>query len=93
MSNRLCIVSTEFRNARTEGTTYGVRIYDNYDNVYDNLWEGILYDDLEILATVLKDTKGNERVEAMFDFIQENENGIDIDGEWYDWDQIKHLFK
>ena len=39
MSNCVNIVPTQFVNMRDGTSTFGVRIYDEYDCMYSNLWE------------------------------------------------------
>lgn len=92
MSNRVTITSTKFVNTKEGHDTLGFRMYDDEGQAYDNTWDAIPDNDLDVLAKI-KDESYNKEVVAMLDFIQENENGISIDGTWYDWDEIKHLFK
>jgi hypothetical protein len=91
MSNRVTITSTKFVNIKEGSDTLGFRMYDDEGQQYDNTWESIPDNDLDVLAKV-KDESDNKEVVAMLDFIQEVESGISIDGTWYDWDEIKHLF-
>ncbi len=35
----------------------------------------------------------NEVASAMFDYIAEEQSGLFIGEEWYEWEQIKHLFE
>ena len=90
MSNTATIQPTIFCNHNTKDKTYGVRIYDNYGQSYDNTWESIPDDDFDILQQVLDND--NEIISTMFDFVSENKEGIMIGQEYYEWDKIKHLF-
>jgi hypothetical protein len=85
------IEPTEFINTRTGDRTYGVRVYDDYFATYDNTWDSIPDDDMEILKTVLK-MDGTE-IQDMFNNVQENEKGIGIGDNWYDWDEIKDIIE
>jgi len=52
-------------------------------------------DDLELLLAVLEriqETTGIENVENVIDNVYENKKGMSIEGEWYDWEQIKPIF-
>jgi hypothetical protein len=89
--NQINIEPTRFESVRTGDVTYGVRVYDSYANAYDNLWESIPDDDLEVFALV-RDSD-NDQIVAMIDFLLEHQNGCYIGGEWYEWEQIKHLFE
>jgi len=95
MSNRVTIQPTEFKNIGGNESTFGVRVYDDYGQSYDNTW-GLLIlkdmpkNDMEILKRVLD--SDDEVVKAMMDFVEENKNGIYIGDMWYDWDEIKDCF-
>ena len=51
MSNRLVIEPTEFKNISDGVISYGVRVYDDYGQSYDNTWDKIPKDDMEILKS------------------------------------------
>ena len=90
MSNHIVIQPTQFMNVRSGSSTLGVRVYDDYFHTYDNTWESIPDDDLEILKLVLE--MDNEVVCSMMEFLKENQKSIEIGEEYYSWDEIKHLF-
>jgi len=90
MSNHIVIQPTKFVNVRSGNSTLGVRVYDNYGHSYDNTWDSIPDDDLEILKLVLE--MDNEVVRSMMEFIKEDQKSIEIGGEYYHWESIKHLF-
>ncbi len=85
--SRVSLVATKFVNVKSGEESFGYRLYDDYDSVYNNMWNFIPDNDLDFLELALEDGHG------MFDFLQENELGIDINGTWYDWNEIEHLFK
>lgn len=87
MSNRACIQATEFHDKPAGSITYGFRIYDNEGQTYDNTWDSIPDDDMEVLKMVCR--SDDETVRGIIDFIIEQENGVEIGDEWYDWEQIK----
>lgn len=91
MSNIATIQPTIFQNHGTENKTYGVRVYDNYGQAYDNTWDSIPDDDMEILR-LIKDND-NEIISAIIDFVVEEEEGIMIGEEYYEWDIIKDILK
>lgn len=89
MSNRLTIEPTEFKDVRSGSVTYGVRVYDNFDQKYDNLWDSIPDDDMEVLKLVMDS-------DAMGDFIDDLKDaakGLYIGDQWYDYDEIKHVLE
>ena len=90
MSNRATIEPTEFTNIRTGMKSHGVRVYDDYGQTYDNTWAFIPDDDMEILEKVKN--SDDEIVVAIIDHLVEMQKGITIGDNWYEWDDIKHLF-
>jgi hypothetical protein len=93
MSNTLTLIPTKFQDIRSGDVTYGYRIFDSYDDSYSNTWESIPDDDMEFLKMVLDETVENysQVVLEMFNFLQENEKGLDIDGTFYDFEDIKEI--
>jgi hypothetical protein len=91
MSNRISIDPTEFVNIRSGSKTFGVRVYDDYGCAYDNTWESIPDDDMDIIEKVLECE--NEVIRDMMNFVKEEEKGIDIDGTYYEWDEIKECWQ
>ena len=90
MSNRVTIEPTEFKNVRSGEKTYGVRVYDDYDQSYDNTWDKIPVKDLDVLEKVM--VSDDKIISAMMDFIGENEKGVCIGDNYYDWEDIKYLY-
>jgi len=94
MSNRMYIETTKFVGLRTGNIFFGVRVYDDYDSVdNDSLFEtekDIPDDDLVLLKMVMD--IDDEKLEAMFNYVQENKKCIYIDNNIYEWEQIKHLW-
>lgn len=86
MSNSVNLVATKFVSATGE-ETFGFRMYDNYGDVYDNLAESLITDEIELLEYA-KNADYRE-VRDMLDSVVENETGMNINGVWYDWDEIK----
>lgn len=85
------LVATTFKaNAASIPDTYGYRIYDDYAKAYDNNSESPIEDDLDLLEYALQSS--DDEVKTMLDFVKEHQNGMNINGEWYDWDQIKECF-
>lgn len=90
MSNRLTIEGTTF--VRYNGTTKGYCIYDDYGQAYNNTFEEDLPvpTGLELLELVL--VSDDEAVVSMIDSAISNRKGIFIDGTYYDFDELKHLY-
>ena len=87
MSNRVTIEQTIFQNVKSGEKTYGVRVYDDYAQAYDNTWGEIPDNDMDVLKKVLESDAND--ISAIMDNVRENENGVFIGGTWYDYDEIK----
>ena len=93
MSNTISLIATTFEsviNGKTYGKTYGFRMYDSYEKTYDNNSESPLVDDFETLEYAIG--CGDVLVTGMIDYCRENEQGININRTWYDYDEIKVYF-
>ena len=88
MSNRASITTTKFTNIKSGESTLGFRAYDDYEQMYDNTWDEMPDGDMDVLAKVLKESDCKEMT-GIIDFIVENKKGIEINGTWYDWEDIK----
>lgn len=91
MSNRIKICPTEFTDIRTGVKSYGIRMFDDYDESYDDSWDTIPVKDLDIIKRVIE--VGDKTITAMIDYVIEHQQGICVGENWYDWDEIKHLFE
>jgi hypothetical protein len=87
MSNRASIQPTKFENVRSGHVTLGVRVHDDYGQSYDNTWDSIPDDDLDVLQKVL------DSEDEVIKSILTPDKGIYIGDIWYDWEQIKHLWE
>jgi len=90
MSDRVHIEPTKFVNARDGEKTYGVRVYDDYAQTYDNTWDNIPKDDMEILKKVSEESRDNV-VCDLLESVVENKSGIYIGQNWYEWKEIKKI--
>lgn len=94
--SKVCIQTTEFKNVPQGTTTKGFRIYDDYGSFYDNTWDNIPESDTDILDKIIEDhggkSAGDDPIRGLIDWIREEECGVEINGQWYDWDEIKDSF-
>ncbi|UCG02539.1 MAG: hypothetical protein JSW11_00815 [Candidatus Heimdallarchaeota archaeon] len=86
--NIVTIQPTEFKNVRTGEITYGFRMYDDHGQTYDNTWETIPDDDMEVLSLIME-SSDKETEEMIDDTIG---TGLYIGNEWYPWKEIEHLW-
>lgn len=93
MSNRVTIQPTKFVNIRDgveSESTLGVRVYDDYGNSYSNTWDEIPKTDMEILKKVCVEME-DDQTSAMISHVIEEERGLYIGDNWYEWDEIKEV--
>lgn len=88
--NRPCLQATKFVNHPQGTVTHGWRFYDYYGQCYDNTLDSLPDDDLELLS-IVTETK-DETAVAMLNYLQENESGLYIGDEWYNWCDIKQMW-
>lgn len=91
MSNIVTITRTKFVNTKTGESTLGYRVYDNYAQDYNNCMDSIPNDDMELLRLV--SDNASDIVSDMLTFICESAGMIQIDDEFYDFDQTKHILE
>ncbi|MFA5759564.1 MAG: hypothetical protein WC942_09450 [Clostridia bacterium] len=94
MSNEITIQTTEFKNVPQNKVSFGVRIFDDYDQDYDNTWDcipGNLDDNYH--EKILYKCMENHSFDSFFEFIKETEKGIFINDDYYPWEKIKHCFE
>lgn len=90
MSNRAILTAMKFE-ALSGDVCYGYTLSDQYALDYDNNAEHMIEDDLDLLRYAIKNagTGGSEILDSMTD----NEKGIQINDQWYDWDEIKAIME
>lgn len=88
MSDKFNIESTEFKS-KNGLSTFGVRVYDDYGKTYNNTWEFIPIDNLQILEKTVENA--DEDMMCFLSGIISNQKGVYIDETWYDWGEIKHI--
>ena len=78
-------------------TTYGIKVYDEYSKGYDNLLDAKDFKklnkdskDLEVLEYAIN--SDDEQIKEMMESLKDSEHGVNVNGTWYDWDEIKELF-
>ena len=89
MSNRIELVPTLFTNVRSGETSYGYRLYDDADNVYNNMWDSIPDDDLDCLRKMVEEA--GDREYPFLSYLREYTCGMSIGGTWYEWEEIEDI--
>jgi|CXWL01.1.fsa_nt_gi hypothetical protein len=88
MSAKVNLVATEFKSYL--GVTYGFRLYDDYGQTYANnidAAEWSVLDDMKLLQFALENT--NENSDSIFDNVRDMGEGITINGNYYDHEEIQ----
>jgi hypothetical protein len=87
MSSIPTILSTTFINR--DGTkTYGVRIFDGYQDDYGDFWDNLPDDPVELLERVYMDGIGSD---VICDNLLANKTSVMIDDQIYDWEWVKKV--
>jgi hypothetical protein len=94
MSNRPMLITTIFENYPSHYLSYGFRMCDDYAQTYCNSMERSVLDlsPLEFLELVVYSWT-DDVVTDIVDYMLENSVGIFINDTWFDWDQIKYIWK
>lgn len=90
MSNRAILTAMKFE-ALSGDVCYGYTLSDQYALDFDNNAEAMIEDDLDLLRYALKNA-GNGGDEIL-DSVRDNEKGILINDNWYDWNEIKSIME
>jgi hypothetical protein len=99
MSNRVNIEQYSKKMKTSGEVSNFVEIFDNYEIetiCLDNYNVGFFDDNLELLKFLIDlviEDESYSRLESIFDYVVEDEKGIMIENTFYDWDDIKTLFK
>jgi len=94
MSNRASLVRTEFKCLKTGESTFGFRLYDDYDQFYmdgDETRQAIPEDDLKFWEYAIQNAGCAER--ALLESLLKNKKGLCIDGVWYDFTELKRALR
>jgi hypothetical protein len=91
MSNFINIEPTEFKDVRTGNVSVGIRVYDDYGQAYDNTWDEIPGDDLEVLRKTLECLGRTMYLSVLMDYVEEYEATIYIAGQAYEWNEVKDI--
>jgi hypothetical protein len=90
MGNQVNFVRTTFIDHN--GTSYGFRVYDDYDCTYHNAFPAELPEDPQELLTVIIE-HADLIVQGIVDSLFENMKGASIDGQWFDWEVLEPMLR
>lgn len=89
-NNSVTIVPTVFLNLSDNSKTFGVRVYDDYEQAYDNTWDSIPDSDMGILQKALESK--DKILGDIMDFVFIHKKSVKICRNLYDWEDIKEYF-
>jgi hypothetical protein len=99
MSNQVSIYLTKFVTLDLEGNetgspddvTYGIRVTDDYDCTYSNLFEkeDVVGKSPKEIVDMARDI--DERAGEMITFAENEKDGLSIGDKYYSWGEIKGL--
>jgi hypothetical protein len=97
MSNRVTMKQYTRTDKATGNMFKFIEVFDDYEYDFiclDDYQENFFDDELELLKFVIQVVIDNPCtvMESLFDYVVENEMGISIENNWYDWNEIKDLF-
>jgi hypothetical protein len=92
MANRATLQRCTFSNYPGEHKSFGYRLYDDYSQGYDNTQDETIFklEPLEFLRHVVS-YDHSDSAEGIFNSISENQKGIYIDDNWFDWNEIQDI--
>jgi len=100
MLNSVIMERTRFESVSAnkssdDAVTYGYRFSDDHSSEFaDNLFiEDMSTDRLVFFKMLVDDLPASEDIGELFEFLSDAEKGITIDGEFFEWEDIKSLFK
>ncbi len=91
MSNLVYIIPTEFKDLSDGSVEQGVRVYDDYDDVFETFDGQMPTDDLEILKTAL--CGSSKPLRNLLDYLEESQTGVEIGSTYYEWEEIAPVFE
>lgn len=96
MSNLVTIVATKFINLdeedNSDGVTFGFRVFDDFEMSYCNSMseEEARQNDFDLLRSIVARC-ADRPLQGMFDFMATNKRGIEINGSYYEWEEIEEI--
>jgi len=92
MSNQVYLLPTEFKSTRTGEIERGFRVFDDYDQGYEVLFEGEIPDD-DLQCLRLCREAEDAGVRGIIEDLEENQKGLTIGETFYSWEEIEGCFK
>jgi len=89
MGNQIYIIPTTFVDAEGD-EKFGVRVCDEAQTTYTDLWEEIPAEDMNILRKVLEDD--NSQINEIVHLAVENQSNVHIGENFYKWEEVEAIF-
>ena len=91
MSNQVMLEKVEVKGTASKESEIGFRFYDDDVNILHFPLGGVPDYDVDLLEMVVKDWKEDIEVDILIDHLITNQKGLEINGNWYDYDDVKHV--
>ena len=88
--NRVTIEPTTFVN-RSGEKSFGFRIFDDFAQAYDNTWDSLPEDDMEVLRKVLHSS--DDAIIDLVNWVEIEKSGISIGEKYYSREKISKVFQ
>ena len=97
MSNRVCIQRRKVELIKSGEVSLEALMFESAGSgALDSMtFESLPDSDIDLLEMVMTEEKNmstSMAIGGLLDYMFERQKGIDIDGTWYDWEEIKYLF-
>ena len=89
MGNQIEIIPTTFTDGDGDEKV-GVRVSDNVQMTYTDLWEDLPAEDMDILRKVLQDD--NPQIIEIVHLTVEHESNVYIGENFYKWEEVAEVF-
>jgi len=94
MSNKVFLVRTKFEDVESKESSYGIRLFDSYDQFYAINNDLLDFKGLDLLKKLVTEVKyTNNGFTDLLNHLFLAEKGIDIDGKWFDFEEIESILK
>jgi len=88
MANKTILKSQTF--GKGDEKTFGYTFEDEYASCFNDFFEAPIEDDLELLKEIVENYMDEVETDLINNLI-ENELGIEINGTWYDYEEIAEI--
>jgi hypothetical protein len=97
MSNKAFLVKTKFEDVESKESSYGIRLFDSYEQFYAVNNDLSNLKGLDLLKKVVESINSTDSflngATDLLSNLVEMQRGIEIDGEWFDFEEIEEILE